>query len=67
MKEPGCKVQDAIEAGQLDGRRLENYKKMERERAYQSNRGDKKAEAENKARWKVIHKAQKEHYKGPKY
>ena len=67
VDEPGCRVIDAVGSGKLDAKRLESYKKLERERAYQLSRGDKKAEAEIKARWKVLHKAQKEIYKRPKY
>jgi ribosome biogenesis GTPase len=34
--EPGCAVQQAIKDGQLDERRLENYRKLQREERYNS-------------------------------
>ncbi|MGI6664452.1 MAG: ribosome small subunit-dependent GTPase A [Christensenellaceae bacterium] len=33
-KEPGCAVRKALEEGEIDARRLENYKKLERESGY---------------------------------
>ena len=65
--EPGCRVEEAVRLGELDGKRLANYHKMEREVAFQQKRGDKSAALAEKAKWKVIHKAQKEIYKRPKY
>ena len=65
--EPDCRVQQAVKLGELDAARLANFHKMRREVARQLSLGDKQAEVELKARWKVIHKAQKEIYKKPKY
>lgn len=65
--EPDCSVQEAVKAGKLDAARLANFHKMRREVARQSSLGDKQAEVELRAKWKVIHKAQKEIYKRPKH
>jgi len=37
--EPGCAVRDAVISGQLSRRRLDNYKKLQRELAYLASRG----------------------------
>lgn len=54
--EPGCAVIAAIEQGDLDPGRLENYEKMLKERAYQERRTDKAAQLREKERWKKIMK-----------
>jgi ribosome biogenesis GTPase len=51
--EPGC----AVEASGLDPDRLGNYRKMQRELDYLERKTDKRLMSENRARWKVIHKA----------
>jgi ribosome biogenesis GTPase / thiamine phosphate phosphatase len=61
--EPGCAVRNAVEAGQLDGDRLDNYHRLVREAAYEARRHDKAAEAEHKRRWKQIHKANRRMYR----
>lgn len=57
--EPGCAVQQAG----LDEDRLANYHKMQKELDYLERKTDKRLESENKARWKVIHKAMRNHTK----
>jgi ribosome biogenesis GTPase / thiamine phosphate phosphatase len=52
-REPGC----AVLASPIEPGRLENYRKMQRELEYIERQSDKRLESENKARWKVIHKA----------
>jgi ribosome biogenesis GTPase len=51
--EPGC----AVRASGIDQGRLQNYQKMQRELDYLDRKADKRLMSENKARWKVIHKA----------
>lgn len=60
--EPGCAVRRAAEAGGLDSARLDNWHKQRRERDYFERRDDKRAQADEKARWKAIHKAAQKHY-----
>lgn len=61
--EPGCAVARAIEGGYLDARRLENYRKLQRELAYLAARQDQKAAAIEKSRWKSLSKATRNLYK----
>jgi ribosome biogenesis GTPase len=57
--EPDCAVQQAG----LNGDRLANYHKMQSELGYLDRKTDKRLESENKARWKIIHKAMRNHSK----
>jgi ribosome biogenesis GTPase len=50
-------VQAAIAEGSLGSSRLLNYQKLNRERAYISRKHDQRAQLDEKARWKKIHKA----------
>ncbi|MEJ2765053.1 ribosome small subunit-dependent GTPase A [Photobacterium sp. MCCC 1A19761] len=52
QSEPGCAIQDALETGTLDQRRLNNYFKLLREQARNSS-----ALHEQRARFKQIHKS----------
>lgn len=54
--EPGCAVLAAIESGQLPPRRLDSYRKLLREAAYQERRGDARLAAAERARWKALNK-----------
>ena len=54
--EPGCAVLDAIANDELPQRRLDSYRKLLREAAYQARRADARLAAEERARWKSIHK-----------
>lgn len=54
--EPGCAVARAIADGALDRKRFENYRKMQREIAYQSRREDHNAMRAERERWKVVTK-----------
>ncbi len=49
--EPGCAVRAAIEAGELDPKRLENYRRLQREIAFQSRRNDKAAQNKASREW----------------
>lgn len=53
--EPGCAVQQAITDGNLSSSRLNNYNKLLKELAYLERKTDKKAQLEEKKRWKQIH------------
>ena len=61
--EPGCEVLAAVENGRLDADRLENYRRLGREAAFEERKRDKAAAAETKRRWKQIHQAQRAMYK----
>lgn len=50
--EPGCAVERAIAAGEVEGSRLEAYRKLSRERAYLERRRDARARHEQRQRAK---------------
>jgi ribosome biogenesis GTPase / thiamine phosphate phosphatase len=52
--EPGCAVQEAIDAGALDEERLDGFRKLERELAFIEQRGDPRAQAEERRRWRAV-------------
>jgi len=55
--EPGCAVQAAVDDGALDPARLESYRKLEREAAFERRRVDPLARQAEQQRWKQVHKA----------
>ncbi|PYQ96802.1 MAG: ribosome small subunit-dependent GTPase A [Acidobacteria bacterium] len=61
--EPGCAVLASVAAGRLDADRLENYRRLGREAAFEERKRDKAAAANTKRRWKQIIQAQKALYK----
>ena len=61
--EPGCAVLLAVDEGRLDGDRLENYRRLLRESAYEARKHDKASAAEHKRQWKQLHKAARALYK----
>jgi len=61
--EPGCAVSAAIEAGTLDGVRVENRKKIEREQEFQRRKMDPEAAHEYKARVSRLMRGVREKYK----
>lgn len=61
--EPGCAVRAAIEDGVLPQRRLDSYRKLLRENEWIASRSDARLRAERTNQWKVIHRAQRQHYK----
>ncbi|MEN6521546.1 MAG: ribosome small subunit-dependent GTPase A [Armatimonadota bacterium] len=62
--EPGCKVRQALENGDLDSARFENYRKMLKELNYLERRQDVAASLIEKEKWKKIHKQVKGLNKG---
>jgi ribosome biogenesis GTPase / thiamine phosphate phosphatase len=61
--EPGCAVADALDAGRLDADRLEHYRRLAREAAFEERKRDKAAAANTKRRWKQGAQAMKAMYK----
>nr|WP_221936812.1 ribosome small subunit-dependent GTPase A [Alkalicoccobacillus porphyridii] len=58
-QEPGCRVQEAIELGELSEQRYQGYLKLLREQAYAKRQVDKRAMIQEKKRWKQITKSQR--------
>jgi ribosome biogenesis GTPase / thiamine phosphate phosphatase len=54
--EPGCAVQAALSARTLDANRLQSYRKLQREIAATERRRDPILAANERRRWKTIHK-----------
>jgi len=63
--EPGCAVECAIQTGQLESGRFENYRKLEAEMNFQKRKSDPEFAQEVKSKWKIIHKAARN--KGNRY
>jgi ribosome biogenesis GTPase len=61
--EPGCAVEAAAESGELPSGRLESYRKLQRELRQIHLRQDELARLEEKRKTKIVHKAQREHYR----
>ncbi|HYN95447.1 MAG TPA: ribosome small subunit-dependent GTPase A [Pilimelia sp.] len=57
--EPGCAVRAALESGDLPPRRYESWQKLQREMAYEARRRDARLAAQERDRWKRIHKEQR--------
>jgi ribosome biogenesis GTPase len=62
--EPGCAVRAAVEAGELEAGHVENWHKLERERAFLDRRKDALARAAHEKKWKAIHKSLRGFEKG---
>jgi len=62
--EPGCAVQEALEAGNLDPDRLSSFMKLRAETAYEMRKTDPRARAAAVSEWKKAMKSMKYH---PKY
>lgn len=60
--EPGCAVRQAIADERLDPRRMESFRKLEKELHFAATKQDVALKAEQKKRWKALNKAQKEMY-----
>ncbi|MBN1389478.1 MAG: ribosome small subunit-dependent GTPase A [Candidatus Thermoplasmatota archaeon] len=59
LSEPGCAVRHALETGELDSLRYDNYVKMRKELHHLAIRSEKGARGEEKARWKPLMKNMK--------
>ena len=59
--EPGCAVHAAIDEGRLTRERFASHQKLERELARAERKGDARAAAEERRRWKTIHKQVSRH------
>jgi len=57
--EPGCAVQASIDAGDLSAERMASWRHLQRELDGQARRTDVRLRAEEKAKWKAIHRAQR--------
>jgi ribosome biogenesis GTPase len=55
--EPGCAIRAGLASGAIDPERWESYRKLQREIAAYETRRDPTLAAEERRRWKVIHKA----------
>ncbi len=58
--EPGCAVKAAVADGVLSPDRLEGYEKLRRELAVLGRRVGKRAEAEERRRWRVLNRAHRQ-------
>jgi ribosome biogenesis GTPase len=54
--EPGCAVRDAIADGRLGEERLASFERLERELAWLERKADPRAQAEERRRWRTIHR-----------
>lgn len=61
--EPGCRIQEALETGELSEERYASYLKLQREIAFEKRKQNQKAKLEEKSKWKKISKQQKDSYK----
>jgi ribosome biogenesis GTPase / thiamine phosphate phosphatase len=61
--EPGCAVRAAVESGAVAVDRLEHYRQLLREAAFEERKHDKAAASATKRKWKQIHQAARAMYK----
>lgn len=61
--EPGCAVRAALESGDLPRRRFDSWRKLEREAAYEARRRDARLAAEERAKWRRVHREQRAYYR----
>jgi ribosome biogenesis GTPase len=61
--EPGCAVLAAVARGELSAERLEHFRHLRREIAFEERKRDTSAAAAEKRRWKKIHQANKAMYR----
>jgi ribosome biogenesis GTPase len=60
-REPGCAIASAIEDGDIAASRFDGWRKLEREARHLERRVDALARAEERRKWKVIHKSVGKH------
>ena len=63
VTEPGCAVLAAVVEGRLDPERLEHFRHLGKEIAFEERKRDKSSAAAEKKKWKKIHQANKQLYK----
>jgi ribosome biogenesis GTPase len=63
VSEPGCAVLEAVSDGRLHAQRLENFRRLGAEAAFEARKHDKAAAADEKRRWKQLSQAQKQLYR----
>ena len=63
--EPGCAVQASLDAGDLSAERMDSWRRLQRELAWQARRTDARLQAEEKARWKAVHRARRGQWERP--
>lgn len=56
QSEPGCAVLAAVDEGRLPERRLESWRKLQREARWMATRNDARLRAEARREWVIIHK-----------
>ena len=61
--EPGCAVLAAVQRGELAAERLDHFRHLGREVAFEERKRDKSAAAAEKRRWKKIHQEQRVMYR----
>ncbi len=57
--ERGCAVQASLDAGDLPAERMDSWRRLQRELAWQARRSDARLRAEEKAKWRAVHKARR--------
>ncbi len=57
--EPGCAVQASIDAGDLSAERMDFWRRLQRELAWQARRTDARLQAEERAKWRAVTKARR--------
>jgi ribosome biogenesis GTPase len=62
-EEPGCAVRDAVDAGELDARRLDSFHRLQREMEHLAAKKDARLRAEKDRKWKEIHRSMRHHPK----
>jgi ribosome biogenesis GTPase len=63
VAEPGCAVLASVAAGDLGQDRVDSWRKLQRELAFQARRTDARLRAEESKKWKAIAKAQRAQYR----
>jgi ribosome biogenesis GTPase len=63
VAEPGCAVLEAAGSGVLPADRLASWRKLQREVVWLAIRQDQRLRLEQEARWRTIHRAQRQHTK----
>jgi ribosome biogenesis GTPase / thiamine phosphate phosphatase len=54
--EPGCAVRAAVDDGRLSQRRLDSWRKLQREAAWMERRTDARLRSEQRRAWRIVHK-----------